>query len=274
VSNHTFRSRPCKFSGCFVLLVLALLNASLSPSAAAQATNASFSGTYTMVFGGVNFLAIQYNMFHQEVGFCPNGTGQLPFGYSCDNNSNLGQGILTGTLVADGNGNITSASTFALSPDPFSYQCSSKYNATPDCPYKVPFGVAWNSTTAYVVGDEVDFTENSTVLTFQAVKNNTGISPNTSTCTATIQPPNCTWDQLYVSATGKGVQKGTLPGIYSVQSNGAAVMTTTPSTGTNKSSFAMVVPSAPLAVGQEIPIVGMPTITNEFRGSGALVRVK
>jgi len=39
----------------------------------AQVTNASLSGTYTFQIGGQSGYTVQYNMFGQQVGFCPNG---------------------------------------------------------------------------------------------------------------------------------------------------------------------------------------------------------
>jgi hypothetical protein len=261
---YSLFSIPGKLCRCFLLLALA------SMTTAAQ--DNTFSGTYTFVVGASNEITIQTNMFGQEVGFCPNGSQQLPFGYSC-NQTNLGQDVITGTLIADGKGNITTGSNYVLTRDINAVQCSSKFNATPDCPYKVPSGIAWSSTVSYVVGDEVDFTVNSKLLTFQAVKNNTNVPPNTSTCTATIQPPNCNWDQLHVSATNKGNNSGSLTGTYTIQSNASGILQVTPS-GNSTSSFSVVVPTAPLAVGQEIPLVALPTLGNEFRGTGAAVRVK
>ena len=263
---HCFFSIPRKLSGCFVPLLLALA------STLSAAQDNTFSGTYTFLFGSVSGFTVQQNMFGQQVGFC-NGS-QLPFGYSC--NQQLGQDLITGTLVADGKGKIAVGSTFVFTRDPNAYQCSSRYNATPDCPYKVPSGIAWSSSANYVVGDEVDFTVSGKLLTFQAVKKNTNVPPNTSTCTSSVQPPNCAWDQLYASATGKGSSSGTLTGTYTVQSNGSGVLTVTPSSGNNGKSvsFAMVVPTAPLAVGQVVPIVGLSTLGNESGASGAAVRVK
>jgi hypothetical protein len=270
MQNHNLLSTPGKVVGCFVLLAL------MSTVSAAQ--NNTFSGTYTFVVGIPDDFTIQTNMFGQEVGFCPNGSSaaQLPFGYSCGETGH-GQDVLTGTLIADGNGNITTGSTFVFTPDVNGVKCSSTYNATPDCPYKVPAGITWSSTTSYVVGDEVDFTVSGTLLTFQAVQNNTGVAPNTSTCTSTVgNPPNCDWDQLNLSATAMGTEKGTLTGTYTVQSNGSAVAKLTVVTPTGKMalSFAMVVPTAPLAVGQVVPMAAMPTVGNEFTGSGAAVRVQ
>lgn len=257
------------FATCVLVVVVAL-----SGSLAAQ--NSTFSGTYTFVIGATNLMGIEYNMYGQEVGFCPNGGNPLPYGYLCPF-AQLGQDVLTGTLVADGAGNVIAGSSYVYTPDPSSYQCSTKFNAAPDCPYAVPSGIAWNSSTSYVIGDEVDFTVGGTVQTFQAVQNNTGIAPNTSTCGPNITfPPNCNWDQLYSSAIGRGVFKGTLSGTYTVQSNASGViqMTATSPTGPQKVSFSVVVPTAPLAVGQEVPMVALPTLANGGRGTGTAVRVK
>ena len=266
--THSLFSISGKLCRCFLLLALA----SVTTSAAAQ--NNTFSGTYTFVFGVPSNISIQQNMFGQEVGFCNNVSSQFPFGYSC--NQTLGQDVVTGTLIADGSGKIIAGSNLVLTVDPSSSQCSSRFSAVPHCPYKVPSGTAWSSTVTYVVGDEVDFTVGGKLLTFQAVKNNTNVPPSGNTCTSMVQPPNCTWDQLYVSASSKSGFTGTLTGTYAVQSNGSAVsqLAFVGPTGTLKASLAMIVPTAPLAIGQEVPLVGLPTLTNEFRGAGSAVRAK
>lgn len=248
--------------------------------ALAQATNAALSGTYTLVYGAVDNITIQSNMFGQQVGFCSNASGQIPFtqipfGYACPSVDE--QNVLTATLIADGKGNITTGSTFVLTADPNSHDVCSYHPAAPDCPYKVPSGIAWNSTTTYVIGDEVDAVVNGNTLTFQAVTKNTNIPPGGSTCTKNIGPPSCAWVQLHVNATGQNVNcSGTLAGTYTVQSNGSGVMQLTAACGTKKlqPSFAFVVPTAPLAVGQEVPIVGMSTTGNFNHGNGVAVRVK
>ena len=266
-------SLPGRFACCFVLAVVIVV----SPWSAAQ--NNTLSGTYTFAVGSPDDFTIQTNMFGQEVGFCPNGpsAAQLPFGYSCTQTA-FGQDVLTGTAIADGNGNIISGSTFVFTRDVNAVKCSAKFNATPNCPYKVPAGAAWSSSVSYVVGNEVDFTVNGALLTFQAVKNNTNVPPNTSTCASNVTvPPNCTWDQLHVSATNTSGIPGTMTGTYSVQANASAVanLTLVPKTGNNLSiAFAMVVPTTPLAIGQIVPMAAMPVLGNEFRGSGAAVRVK
>jgi hypothetical protein len=259
-----------RLGGCVALSVLALLSA----SAMGQATNGSLTGTYTLIFGSPGELYIQTNMFGQEVGFCPN-SGQLPFGYSCQNQA-LDQDVLSGTLVADGNGNIISGSSYTYIADPNRYQCSSKYNPTPDCPYQVPSGNTWSNSTSYVVGDVVDYTVNGKTLTYQVVKKNTNVPPSgTAVCTSKTgkNPPACYWDQLHQSANGTSGNSGSLSGSYAIQSDGSGTLQLTPSNSNGPVTFAMVVP-ATSAVGQEVPLVGLPQLNQEFRGSGAAVRIK
>jgi hypothetical protein len=248
----------------------------------AQANNGSLTGTYTLVFGSPDELYIQTNMFGQEVGFCPNPNGeQLPYGYSCQNET-LDQAVLTGTLVADGNGNIISGSSYTLAPDPNSYECSSKHNPTPDCPYQVPSGNTWSSSTSYVVGDAVDYTSNGKTLTYQAVKKNTNVPPSgTAVCTKKTgkNPPGCDWDQLYQSANSESSFSGSMSGTYSIQSNGSGTMqlTLVGPNGDLTPALAIVVPAAS-SVGQEVPLVSSPQLNQSgfsvFRGSGSAVRIK
>ncbi len=235
----------------------------------AQVTNASLSGTYTFQIGGQSGYTVQYNMFGQQVGFCPNGGYKLPFGYGCYFTPTATD-VTTGTLVADGKGNVTSGS-FTTTHDPQEYQCAKNGNPVSVCPYKVPSGKTWSSTTAYVVGALADYTVSGKVLTFQAVKNNTNVAPTSSECTATVLPPNCDWDQVYASAAS-GVpptKTGTFTGTYTTQSNGSGVMSV--STG---ASFSILVQPAPLAVGQVVGLQGLPAINNENTSTGIAVRVK
>jgi len=235
---------------CFVAVALTLMTA----LAAAQATNASLQGTYTVLFTNQGVMEIQTNMFGQEVGFCDQQSLELPYGYSCNLNDHLQGGLFTGSFIADGNGNITSGS-YTYAPDPNSYECSSKYNEAPDCPYQVPSGISWSSSTSYVVGDEVDYGGN----TYQAVKKNTDVTPaGANVCTSktgTKNPPGCTWDQLYQSANGSSTQSGSMSGTYSVQSNGLGTMQVTlvTSNGNMTIPFNILVP-AQSAVGQEVPL--------------------
>jgi hypothetical protein len=241
----------------------------------AQVTNASLSGTYTFQIGSADGYNVQFNMFGQQVGFCPSATYKLPFGYYCYFNPTATD-LTTGTVVADGNGNIVSGSSFTNTYDPQEYQCAKKSNPVSVCPYKVPSGKVWSSTTAYVVGALVDYTVNSTVLTFQAVMNNTSVSPTSSTCTATVKPPNCTWDQVYKSAASgvSPTKTDTMTGTYTTQSNGSGVMKVTATGATSTSSFSILVQPAPLAVGQVVALQGMSLINNENSATGTAVRVK
>jgi hypothetical protein len=268
VQHQLFRPHN-KLLHCLAVLVMILIGISLSAQA-----DASLSGSYAMIFGVLSDFSVQQNMFNQQVGFCPLQSPQLPFGYSCNQVS--GQDFLTATLLANGKGAIESGS-YTITSDPNAYQCSSKYNEVPaTCPYTVPAGVMWNSSTSYVVGDEVDSEVGGELLTYQAVKNSTGTPPGGSACTQSFPPPECTWDQLYASATGNNSSgTGSLNGTYSVASTGSGTMqlTLASSTGDISASFAMVVPPSPVA-GQAVPLVGMPTLGNEIIGSGGAVREK
>jgi hypothetical protein len=241
----------------------------------AQVTDASVSGTYTFQLGSADGYNVQFNMFGQQVGFCPSGSYKLPFGYYCYFNPTASD-LTTGTLVADGKGNIVSGSSFTNTFDPQEYQCAKKSNPVGVCPYKVPSGKVWSSTTAYVVGTLVDYTVSGKVLTFQAVKNSTNVSPSSSTCTATVRPPNCNWDQVYQSAASgvPSTKTDTMTGTYTTQSNGSGVMQIIPTGATSGSSFSILVQPAPLAVGQMVALQGMSFINNENSSTGTAVRVK
>jgi hypothetical protein len=241
----------------------------------AQVTNASVSGTYTFQLGSADGYTVQFNMFGQQVGFCPSASYKLPFGYYCSFNPTASD-LTTGTLVADGKGNIVSGSSFTNTFDPQEYQCAKKSNPVGVCPYKVPSGKVWSSTTAYVVGTLVDYTVSGKVLTFQAVKNSTNVSPSSSTCTATVRPPNCNWDQVYQSAASgvPSTKTDTMTGTYTTQSNGSGVMQIIPTGATSGSSFSILVQPAPLAVGQMVALQGMSFINNENSSTGTAVRVK
>jgi len=267
----------CRWFSCKLSYWIVLAVALIPGVAGAQATNASLTGTYTFVIGSGADYSVQYNMFGQEVGFCE-GSGQIPYGYWCQDSSK-GQDVITGTLVADGNGNIISGSNYTVTTDPNKYQCSPEYNSAPDCPYQVPAGTLWSNSTSYVVGDEIDYVVNGKTLTYQAVKNSTDVTPSgTNVCTAKTavkNPVGCTWDELYQSANGStDGGSGTLAGTYSVQSNGLATLQLTPSGGKNQSVvFTMVVPAVS-AVGQEVPLVAAPQLGNENRGGGTAVRIQ
>jgi len=241
----------------------------------AQVTNASVSGTYTFQIGSADSYTIQFNMFNQQVGFCPSASYKLPYGYYCSFNPTASD-LTAGTLVADGKGNIISGSSFTNTYDPQEYQCAKKSNPVGVCPYKVPSGTVWSGTAAYVVGALVDYTVSGKVLTYQAVKNNTNISPTSSACAASVRPPNCNWDEVYQSAAS-GVtptMTDTMTGTYTTQSNGSGVVQIKPTGVTTTSSFSILVQPAPLAVGQVITLQGMSLINNENNATGMAVRVK
>lgn len=267
-------SRSWKSGSRPLAVAILLLTLAATSGLHAQVTNASVSGTYTFQLGSPAGYTVQFNMFNQQVGFCPNGPYRLPFGYYCYFNATASD-LTTGTVVADGNGNIITGSKFTVTYDPQEYRCAKKSNAVSACPYKVPSGNVWNSTTAYTVGATVDYTVNSQVLTFQAVKNNTNITPSSSTCTATVRPPNCNWDQVYQSATSgtASTKSDTMTGTYTTQSNGSGVMQITPTGTTNTSSFSILVQPAPLAVGQVIALQGISAINNENSTTGTAIRV-
>ncbi|HET7442144.1 MAG TPA: hypothetical protein VFJ47_12650 [Terriglobales bacterium] len=265
--NHAFWLRG-KSNGWLVIFMLLVSTASV-----AQVTNASFTGTYTVVFQTPVEYSVQFNMFGQQVGFCTGATAQLPPGYFCSGRQE-GQNVVTGTLISNGAGSIVAGSSLVFTTDPNAYKCSSAFAAVPSCPYFVPAGVFWSSTTSYAVGNVVDVQVSSTSKnTYQAVKASVNVSPPTHLCTNAIQPPNCSWVQVFQSATGKNKSStSTTTGTYALQSNGSGVMKLT-ITNQGTPSLAMVVPSTPVGVGQEVPLVGVPVLGNETRGSGVLVRV-
>lgn len=268
--------RSVSFVICLILMLGGLCLAQNS-NALTTPYNAAFKGTYTFGLASPRTFTIQYNMKGQQVGFC-NG-GQLPYQYRCS--QAFGQDVITGTLVADGAGHLLTGSKFSFTADPNAYQCSSKNNATPDCPYKVPSGIAFSSSTKYVVGDEVDYGGQ----TFQAAIANTGVPPVVIINGSNPQQGNacawntyvgqgapvCTWVVLYSSAAGKnGSGTGTLTGTYSIQANGIGAMTVTPSgSGSSPAGFALLVP--PSVAGQQIQILAQPTLSNENRGSGTAI---
>jgi len=215
-------------------------------------------------------------MFGQQVGFCQGS--QMPYGYSCQG-PQLAQEVIEGTLVADGNGNVTSGN-YTQTQDPNETQCSSKNNAAPSCPYQVPSGTTWSNSTSYVVGNEVDYVAGGKTLTYQAVKSNTDVTPSgANVCTSkTIvkNPLTCTWVELYASANGysDGGSNGTLTGTYTVQSNGTGTLQLTPtsSKGNQTVVFDFLVFGAS-AVGQQIPLVALPQLGNGNTGNGTALRV-
>ncbi len=95
------------------ILLAALAVAWVSTVASAATNNASFKGTYTFAIGSTNQYAVEYNTTGGAVGFC---TGQkIPTGYNCV--MQIGQDVITGTVVADGLGHVTSGS-YTMRSDP------------------------------------------------------------------------------------------------------------------------------------------------------------
>jgi len=93
----------------FAILALALVVSTLSVAAT---NNASFKGTYTLAVASMYRYSPEYNNKGQQVGFC---TGQkIPNGYSCG--AEVEQDVMTGTLVADGNGHVSGS--FSMRSDP------------------------------------------------------------------------------------------------------------------------------------------------------------
>jgi hypothetical protein len=260
----------------FSMLALSSLSSAQTSDVLKAPYNAAFKGTYTFGIVSVNQYWVQYNMNNQQVGFC-NGGGSFPYGYSCS--ISLGQDVITGTFVADGKGNIAASSTLSYTSDPNSYQCSTKKNAAPDCPYTVPSGIAWSSGTSYAVGDEVDYSGS----TYQAVQANSvapvlitnGSNPQQGNACANGSyvgqgSPVCTWVLLYASATGKNKSgTGTLAGTYSIQANGIGAMIVTPSGAGGSAGFALIVP--PQAKGQQIQLLAQPTLGDESTGTGTAI---
>lgn len=266
-----------RFVVCTVVAILAIV-----PSLRAQATLASLDGTYTFLVSNLGDYSPEYNWTGQQVGFC---NGLEPVGYNCGYNITFG--LITGTIVADGKGNITSG-TFTQANDPNSYECNPKDNPTTPCPVKVPSDNPYSSTEAYKVGAVVDFTVGSTTRTYQAVRANTGKPPN---WTATADNPyictynnmnTCDWDQLPSSQTnGDGAgTTGTFTGTYTINPNGSGVMTVTlkatDCTGgncTETSKFAIVV-SPTSTVGQSVHVSGESVLGNHNKCVGGATRIK
>jgi len=84
----------------------------VSTLSVAATNNESFKGTYTFTIASVYRYSPEYNNKGKQVGFC---TGQkIPSGYSCG--TEVGQDVITGTLVADGDGHVKGS--YSIRPDP------------------------------------------------------------------------------------------------------------------------------------------------------------
>lgn len=249
------------------------------PMATATATLGSFSGTYTFHLGQLRGYTLEYNLTGQQVGFC---NGSVPAGYFCQENYTFD--LLEGRIVADGAGHITSGS-FAITPDPNSYECSPNNHPTIPCPVVVPAGDPYSMTAAYNVGAAVDFTAGAVTRTFQAVRKNTGKPPNWTTTAgaANICTYNnlntCYWTQIPVSQTAKNNNiSGTLVGSYTIQANASGVMTVTPSCGTcgaGSVEFSIILPPVS-QIGQTVSLIGISQLGRNQKNQsvGSAVRIQ
>ena len=236
-----------------------------------------------MAYGELSPYEIQVNSGGRQVGFCVN-PGQLPYRYSCVTVD--GQDLYTGKIIANGAGALTtgtSGTTVTETPDVNEYTCSPKFSAFSTCPYAVPSGNVWTSSTSYAVGAVVDYNGQ----TFQAAVANSdkapvlitnGSNPQVGNACASNtylnagKQPVCTWVQLYHSASGNN-NTGTITlsaGTYKIQSNGIGVLSITNVGDTHSTNFMLAVP--PLAAGQQIQVFGQPTITNQITGTGVLIK--
>jgi len=269
-----------RFSLCALVAILATV-----PSLRAQATLASLNGTYTFVLTSLHDYSPMYNMSGQQVGFCNNN--QTPVGYNCG--YTISSDWITGTLVANGAGKITSGA-FTQTSDPNSYECSPKSNPTSPCPVKVPSGASYSAAQAYKVGAVVDYMVSGTTRTFQAVRASTGKPPNWTVssdnpyiCSYSTNNFNtCYWTQIPASLTSGNTSSinATLTGTYTISANGSGTMTLTLTqvgcTGSNCSEtgeFAIVV-SPTSAVGQNVHISGESVLGNRNRSVGGASRIK
>lgn len=232
---------------------------------------AALNGTYTFSIATPNLYSVEYNNLGQQVGFC--NSGQLPWAYSCS--QQLGQDVLTGTFTADGNGNITSG-TFALRADPNTIACSPKNNPAADCPYPYPASTPWSASVSYAIGDVVIYNG----VSIQAIKAGLGNPPNGTGNLCTANTPynlgaKCYWVQLYGSAAAQNSSgSGTLTGSYGIQASGLGhISFTATEEGKDHSEsalFSIIVPAN--AAGQEVTLIGAPTLGNQNSGSGTAIR--
>jgi hypothetical protein len=114
------------------LAVIACIGTILSvraqvPMATSAATLASLSGTYTFQMVQLDDYSVESNMKGQQVGFC-NGSVA---GYNCWNAETFD--LLTGTLVADGAGHITSGN-YTMTMDPKQLQVQPQEQSHPPVP--------------------------------------------------------------------------------------------------------------------------------------------
>lgn len=267
-----------RFSLCAAVAILAAV-----PPVRAQATLGSLSGTYTFVFSGMSDYSPAYNMNLQQVGFC---IASLPVGYNCGSISTFN--VITGTLVADGVGHITSG-TFTQTNDPNSYECNPGNNPTSPCPVKVPSGNEYSQWEMYNLGAVVDYTAITSAgrftRTFQAVRPGSGKTPDWTDkkASANICTSNnldtCYWDQVTASLTnseGSG-QSANIVGTYSINANGSGTISLKLANCSNNCAigmFAIVVPSGNSTVGQTVHVSGQSQLGNHNKCVGGATRIK
>ncbi|HKF47122.1 MAG TPA: hypothetical protein VKB38_07165 [Terracidiphilus sp.] len=267
-----------RFSLCAAVSILTAV-----PHLLAQATQASLDGTYTFLFSNMSDYSPAFNMNGQQVGFCD---GITPIGYNCGYTVTFG--VIRGTLVADGRGNITSGA-FTQTNDPNSYECSPGNNPTSTCPVKVPSRNSYSSNESYAVGSVVDFIGLTNVgpvtRTFQAVRASKGKRPdwlNTKDLENVCNNSNlntCYWVQIPASLTNTegASQSANVVGTYTVSANGSGMLylrlancTTSCAIG----QFAMVVPPGNSTVGQTVHVSGESQLGNHNKCVGGATRVK
>lgn len=267
-----------RFSLCAVAAILAAV-----PSVRGQATQASLDGTYTFLFSSLSDYSPEYNMNGQQVGFCD---GITPIGYNCGYTVTFG--VITGTLVADGRGRITSGA-FTQTNDPNSYECDPGNNPTTPCPVKVPANNSYSSSEMYNIGAVVDYTVTSNTghvtRTFQAAKANKGKPPNWAVGADAGNICNnsnfntCSWVQIPASLTnseGAG-QSANIVGTYTVNPNGSGTLylkLANCTTSCTIGQFAMVVPPGNSTVGQTVHVSGESQLGNHNKCVGGATRVK
>ena len=242
----------------------------------AQDTLVSFKGTYTFQMVTLSNYFVEWNMNGQQVGFCNNAA---VVGYTCVNYYTFD--LLTGSLVADGAGHITSG-TYSKTRDPNSYECNTQNNLLAPCPVVVPSGNVYSATKAYSVGALVDYTVGNVTKTYQAIRANTGKAPNWVAATAGTficsysNLNSCLWTQIPSSLTnGVAGNSGTVTGTYTVQANGLGVVTLTPTncTGCKNVQFAFLL-SPTNQIGQTFNMSGLSVLGNDNSATGSGVRVK
>jgi hypothetical protein len=221
--------------GLALFLALALnATAQLSSPYAANA-----KGTYTFALANVKSYTVLYSPAGNQAGFC-NGP-QPPWGYSCA--TDLGQEVITGTMVLDGAGHVESTSTYNDVADPNAYTCSSHRNAYETCPALVPSGHPYAAET-FAPGATIDYDGKTfqtpaggnlpaPVLYPTSQPSNNKLPEGANACPNSPWTPggspNCQWVLLYGSYAGNNdSEKGNAAGTYTVSQGGLGMLTICP----------------------------------------------